>query len=257
MSRPQALVRLRAVDTLRGAAMLWMTAFHCCFDLQYFGLLHTNFYDNPLWTLQRKAIVSLFLFCAGVGQAIAVHQGQPWQRFWSRWRHIAGAALLVSLASYLMFPDSYIYFGILHGMALMLVLTRAVALQLRRHVLLLWPLGTLALCLPLLAGPLHAVWSGADLLDSRAWNWLGIISRKPVTEDYAPLFPWLGVMLWGVAGGHWWLDRNAARATMCHASASSAPARALSFLGRHSLPYYLLHQPLMIGGLALLTALLH
>ena len=39
--------------------MVWMTAFHFCFDLQYFGYLHTNFYDNPVWTLQRMAIVSL------------------------------------------------------------------------------------------------------------------------------------------------------------------------------------------------------
>jgi len=31
-------------------------------------------------------------------------------------------------------------------------------------------------------------------------NWLGLITRKLVTEDYVPLLPWLGVMWWGVAG---------------------------------------------------------
>jgi len=39
-------------------------------------------------------IVSLFLFCAGLGQAIAWHQGQGWRRFGRRWMQIAGCALL-------------------------------------------------------------------------------------------------------------------------------------------------------------------
>ncbi len=32
---------------------------------------------------------------------------------------------------------------------------------------------------------------------ARALNWLGLITRKPVTEDYVPLLPWLGVVWWG------------------------------------------------------------
>ena len=68
--------RIEAVDALRGVAMLWMTAFHFCFDLNHFGHIHQNFYLDPFWTWQRSAIVSLFLLCAGLGQAIAVAQMQ-------------------------------------------------------------------------------------------------------------------------------------------------------------------------------------
>ena len=77
--------RFEAVDALRGVAMLWMTAFHLSFDLNQFGYIAQNFYTDPFWTGQRTLIVSLFLACAGMGQALAVAAGQSWVRFWRRW----------------------------------------------------------------------------------------------------------------------------------------------------------------------------
>src|SRR6188474_1000552 len=106
--------RFDSIDALRGFAIVWMTLFHFCFDLAYFGWLKTNFHVDPFWTTQRTLIVSLFLFCAGLGQAMATGQGQGWPRFWKRWAQVAGCAVLVSIGSYLMFPRSFIYFGVLH-----------------------------------------------------------------------------------------------------------------------------------------------
>ena len=247
--------RYAAVDLLRGLAMVWMTVFHLCFDLQHFGYLQANVYADPVWTLQRSAIVSLFVLCAGLGQAIAVEQDKSWARFWRRWRQIAACALLVSLGSWLMFPNSYIYFGILHGMALMLLLARLLG-GLGRPLLLL---GALALAMPGLAAYLHTVWPGLDFLNARAFNWLGLISRKPITEDYAPLFPWLGVMCFGLVLGQWLLRQRATQLARASAALSQqttpGPLRALAWLGRWSLSYYMLHQPVLIGALSLLALL--
>jgi uncharacterized membrane protein len=227
-----------------------MTVFHFSFDLQHFGYTQADFYADPFWTLQRVAIVSLFVFCAGLGQAIAVQQGQAWGRFWQRWRQIAGCALLVSAGSWFMFPNSYIYFGILHGMALMLLLARLASGAGRW----LWLLGGAALAMPWLATQLHAAWPGLDFLNARAFNWLGLISRKPITEDYAPLFPWAGVMCFGLASGQWVLRQNAAALQGASTAALAyAPLRVLAFLGRWSLSYYMLHQPLLIGVFSLLA----
>ncbi len=242
--------RYAAVDMLRGLAMVWMTLFHFSFDLQHFGYLQANFYGDPFWTLQRTAIVSLFVFCAGLGQAIAVQQGQAWARFWKRWCRIAGCALLVSAGSYFMFPGSFIYFGILHGMALMLIVVRLLSAV----GWLLWPLGAAALALPWLALQLHAAWPAAELLNGRALNWLGLISRKPITEDYAPLFPWAGVMCWGLACGQCVLSHQAAGLARWSAALSEVvPLRGLGWLGRWSLSYYMLHQPVLIAAFSLLA----
>jgi uncharacterized membrane protein len=235
-----ASLRFDRLDALRGAAIVWMALFHFAFDLNHFSLLSPkqNFYADPLWTVQRACIVSLFLFCAGLSLAAALHAGQSWPRFWKRWAQVAGCALLVSIGSALMFPKSFISFGVLHGIAVMLVMARLAA-PLRAG---LWLLGAAALLLPLL-------WRH-PFFDSRWTNWVGLVTAKPVTEDFVPVLPWLGVLLWGLAAGQWLLRQQPA----VLAGAVPGWLRPLATLGRWSLSFYMLHQPVLIGALLAWTA---
>jgi uncharacterized membrane protein len=231
--------RFDRLDALRGVAIVWMTLYHFCFDLNYFGWIKQDFYHDPVWTWQRSAIVSLFLLCAGAGQAVALRQGQTWSRFWRRWAQVAACALLVSAGSYLMYPKTFIYFGVLHGIAAMLIIVRLTA----HWGILLWPLGALAIASKFIA--FHAVSASASLqfLNEKGFNILGWISKLPVTEDYVPIFPWLGVMWWGVAAAQGLLKHRRDVIT-----GSIAPAaRWLAWLGTWSLTWYMLHQPMMIG----------
>jgi uncharacterized membrane protein len=227
-------LRFDRLDVLRAVAIVWMAAYHFCYDLNHFGFIQERFLSDPFWTTQRTAIVSLFLFCAGLGQAVAWQQGQGWPSFWRRWAQVAGCALLVSAGSYLMFPRSFIYFGVLHGIAVMLIVTRLTAGWGRW----LWLLGLLAIALPQFVQ--H------PFFDTRWTNWVGLVTRKPVTEDYVPLLPWLGVMWWGLAAGQWVL---AQRPTWFTGGVPRALAP-LAVLGRWSLSFYMLHQPVFIGVLA-------
>jgi uncharacterized membrane protein len=248
MMPPSDSARFDAVDALRGLAMVWMTVFHLSFDLAQFGYLKQDFYRDPFWTWQRTFIVSLFLLCAGMGQAMAVAQGQSWSRFWRRWAKVMGCALLVTAGSWLMYPQSFIYFGVLHGMALMLVIARLTV----HWGGWLWALGAAAIALPFVAALVlgtQAMAPVAEILNAPALNWLGFITRKPITEDYVPLLPWLGVMWWGVAAGQWLSHRGYGRATRPLPWA----LQPLATLGRWSLAYYMLHQPVLIGALMALA----
>lgn len=249
-----AAARFDRLDTLRTAAMVWMTAFHFSFDLNFFGLIpRQNFYADPFWTWQRTAIVSLFLFTAGLGQAVALHQqgllARPaWQRldarFWRRWAQVAGGALLVSAGSALVFPGSFIYFGVLQGLAVMLIVARLSA----GWGPWLWGAGVLAISLKYIAAYAIPSSAGAHFFNEKWLNWLGLISRKPITEDYVPLVPWLAAVWWGVAAGLWVLRHRP------QWFVGAAPAwRVLALPGRWSLSYYLLHQPLLMGFLFLWT----
>jgi len=241
-------VRFDGLDALRGIAVLWMTAFHFAFDLNHFGWIHQDFYRSPVWTLQRICIMSLFLLCAGAGQGLAVLRGQRWHQFWRRWAQIAACAALVSLGSLWMFPHSWIYFGVLHGMTAMLVVCRATASWGRW----LWLAGALAVAAGASAPALHQHWPQAAFLDSTSWNWLGLVSRKPLTEDYVPVLPWLGVMWWGMALVQWadgrgWLTAGA------RGQRHWSKVVPLAWLGRWSLSWYMVHQPLLVGALTLVT----
>jgi uncharacterized membrane protein len=153
-----------------------------------------------------------------------------------------------------MYPDSFIYFGVLHGIAVMLLLVRLLAPMANRLAprgLGCAALGLLVIATHLLAGNAIAAGFSSQFginLDARSLNWIGLITRLPVTEDYVPLFPWLGVMLLGFAGMQAYLRKPA---SLPARPAALAPAgwlpRGLAVLGRYSLVYYLVHQPVLLG----------
>jgi uncharacterized membrane protein len=227
------------LDTLRAVAIVWMAVFHFCFDLAYFRITRQNFYTDPFWTVQRTCIVSLFLFCAGMGQAVAHEQRLPWRRFWRRWAQVAGCALLVSIGSWLMFKDRFIWFGVLHAIAVMVIAARLTA----AWGPWLWLAGALTIALDRLV---HH-----PFFDTRATGWIGLMTHKPATEDYVPLLPWMGVVWWGVAAGQWVLRERR------HWMAGPVPPalRPMAVLGRWSLTFYMLHQPVLVGLVWLAVAL--
>jgi len=228
VAAPQRFDRL---DALRGVAIVWMVVFHFAFDLAHFGFTESNFKRDPFWLHQRTAIVTLFLICAGAGQTIATAQGQSAARFRRRWAQVAACAVLVSIGSWLMFPGSVISFGVLHGIAVMLVVVRFTA----GWGAWRWPLGLLAIALPhLVAHP---------FFDSRWTNWVGLVTRLPVTEDWVPVLPWLGVMWCGAAAA----DQVLRHRREWLAGTLATPAQPLAVLGRWSLSFYMLHQPVLIG----------
>ncbi len=232
--------RRQAVDVLRGIAIVLMLAYHFCFDLAYFGLLRVNLYRDPFWIASRSLIVTLFLLTVGVSLYLATCRGVRWRHFWRRVGIIALAAGVVSAGSYLVFPDSWIFFGVLHFIALASVL----GLGFRRWYWANLVLGSGLVILGLsLAHP---------LFDQPALQWFGLMAHKPITEDYVPLLPWFGVVLLGLWLGRAVYGRNDVPRWAQWDSRRSA-VRALAFAGRHSLFIYLAHQPLLFGVLWLLV----
>jgi uncharacterized membrane protein len=224
--------RLPAIDALRGVGICLMVAYHFAFDLAHFRMIEADFNHDPFWLAARAVIVTIFLGLVGVSLVLAKQAHPGPQPFWRRVALIAACAILVSIASYITFPQSFITFGILHAIAVASVLARplvglpGVALALGAAIIVV---GT-TVQLPLFDVP---------------WlNFVGLMTHKPPTEDYVPLFPWLGVVLVGVAVG-----AVLPRLHRALRSANRWSSGWLAWMGRHSLVIYLVHQPLLFGAL--------
>ena len=224
--------RLVVLDLARTAAVIGMVIFHFTFDLAMFGHIAPETLYQPFWYYFARMVAGSFLFLSGFSLWIAHRHGIRWPAFWRRFAKVAGAAVLVSVASIWVTPGGLIYFGILHALAaasliglLVLRLPAAVTLAIAAAVFVL----------PRIAiGP---QFDGVWLL------WLGLADSRPQMADYVPLLPWLAPCLAGVA-----VAKLAEGALPRLARRPSPVLTALGFPGRHSLIIYLAHQPIMIAG---------
>lgn len=231
--------RVPLIDALRGLAIVMMLAYHFSFDLSYFGLLQQNFYHDPFWIAARSVILGSFLALTGISLALAADHGINWPAYGKRLALIAACAIGVSIGSYLMFPASWIYFGVLHFILVAGILGLAF---LRLH------LSNLVIGAALIAA---GVSLASPLFDQPWLNWVGLMTRKPVTEDYVPILPWFGVVLIGLFIGRLLLKARRLAQTRGW-PATGTIGRSLTWAGRHSLAVYMIHQPILLGILYLL-----
>lgn len=226
-----------------------MVLYHFAWDLHWFGFFRTDVDSDPAWKGFAVATAALFLLLVGVSLVLATRGANPWRaevlrRQARRLTRIVLAAAAVTVATRWLFPDSYIFFGILDNIAVASVLGLALA---RAPSVVLLVLAGAALWLPLRvsAVPMDAPW----LL------WIGLGTYTPVSNDFVPLLPWFAAVLLGMAAGRALLARPAWARPFASPRRSRA-ARALARAGRHTLLVYLLHQPLLYGavwGVAILS----
>ena len=226
--------RLVALDLARSLALLGMVVFHFTFDLEMFGHLEPGTTVNGAWAIFARVVAGSFLFLSGVSLWLAHGRGIRWPAFWRRFVMVGGAAAAVTLATYVAVPQAFIFYGILHAIAVGSLVGLAF-LRLPAVVTLAAAVGVLAVNQSVASDAFNGPWL----------VWTGLGSRAPWALDFVPPFPWLAAVLAGIGVarllglvGFWdWLGRFQGGAGLAR----------LAWPGRHSLAIYLLHQPVLIG----------
>lgn len=232
--------RIVAIDILRGVALLAMASYHFTWDLENFGYTEPGLTAFGWWRIYARCIASTFLFMVGVSLFLAHGRQIRWPSFWKRFAMVAVAAVAISAVTYFVTPDGFIFFGILHEIALASLLGLAF---LRLPALL-----TAVVAAAVIAAPYYL---RSEFFDHPALWWVGLSMNNPRSNDYVPLFPWFGAVLAGIA-----TVKFASASGLLTRLGALTPGRwsnPLTFIGRHSLAFYLIHQPLLFGSVWLFS----
>lgn len=233
--------RIQLVDIARGLALIAMTLFHLVFDLEMFGLVERGTTFSSPWLPLARAIASSFLFLAGFSLFLAVNANGSIRatlsnRAWlKRTALIALSALAITIATFFAMPQSFIFFGILHH----IVLASFLALLFVR--LPFWLTVVLALCAYFLPNYINL-----DFLNGLHGWWTGLASNRPSSSDFVPVFPWFSAVLAGLSAAQF-CSKFGYFSHLARHEYTSKPLALLTWMGRNSLAYYLLHQPVLIS----------
>ncbi len=214
-------MRAGFLDALRGMAVIWMIIFHTCYDMRMLGFINWDF-SSGFWFAFPRIIAFTFLFCVGMSLNFAHTPHIRWKSIGQRSLKLGLSALIISLSTYLTFPNQWVYFGTLHCILVGSVLG-AILVNKRKMAF--------AIMMAILIAQYGL---GYDI------KWVSSIMQRQ-SMDFIPIYPWFWAVLIGILLGPY-LSKNR------HIGAIKSP-KVLSLLGTHSLKIYLLHQPIIYGVL--------
>lgn len=239
--------RIVAIDVVRGVAIIGVMFYHLAWDLRYLRLVDWAVDTNPLWLIYARVLLAAFMLLTGVGLALGHGAGFRPAAFWKRFLLVAGAALAITVSTYWMFPSAFVYFGVLHAIALFSLM----AIPFLR--LPIW--SVLAVALIFIVPP---IFYQSAFFNARMTSWLGFWTVPPLTNDLVPVFPWFGFVLLGVIGVRVLRGGAAWQAMSAWQGASGLWGKltqSLAWAGRWSLFLYLVHQPIVLGILTPLAGM--
>ncbi|MBQ7678275.1 MAG: DUF1624 domain-containing protein [Butyrivibrio sp.] len=273
--------RFETIDTLRGISVCSMILYHFCWDLCYIARWRMPWYTSTPAYLWQQSICWSFILISGFCAAMAHHPIRDGLK-------VSVCGGIITAVTCLLLPEERVVFGVLtlHGAAMLLVgIGRKLLSGGRRTALTLT--GDLSAAKdpvehasksPGSDRRLAAVWLAAAalvfittkhlaagflgvfslpliqlprfLFHGLFMTFLGFMDPSFVSTDYFPLLPWFAMFQCG-----YWLHRLFAPRIAVNREVPvlhvSVPP--FSWIGRHALLIYLLHQPVLYALTLLLT----
>ena len=225
--------RIWELDAFRGICILGMVFVHLMYDLaELYGIID---WEYPLWfDIMKNWGGVLFVLLSGICATLG-------RRSVRRGLIVLAGGLIVSAVTWGMYKFFHfhksiiIYFGVLHCLGACMILWW---LCKRLPTWILGLLGGAMVAAGLYLGTIYPA-------DNLYWIWLGVIPRGFMTSDFFPLLPNFGYFLLGAVIGRMLYRKK--ETLFPRANPKNFLIVGLSFLGRHSLEVYLLHQPILAG----------
>ncbi|MEI6293568.1 MAG: heparan-alpha-glucosaminide N-acetyltransferase [Methanomicrobiales archaeon] len=243
MAENEFIGRFLEIDLMRGIAVIMMVLYHVLFDISFFNIYAIDV-TTGFWKLFAMITASLFLLLVGVSFTISAARAEITMdrqnffiKYLKRGVSILFIAALITIVTWWYLGEGYIIFGILHLIGISIIIA---PLFFHRKLLSLYG-GILVI----IVGVLLSTVRGPFILLP-----LGIYPASFYSVDYTPVFPWFGLVLIGIYIGELLYPDGKRDYTLpgsrYYHYLSDLPGKAITFLGRHSLAIYILHQPVII-----------
>lgn len=232
--------RLWEIDFLRGIAIILMIIFHFIYDLNHFSITHYRLWIGP-FAYTSSIIASVFVILVGISLTIFLNRKkedvpikQIRLQLIKRGMKIFSLGLLITVVSYLIIPERFVIFGILHCIGVCIMLS----IPFLRYTWQNFLLGSLII--------IFGLYLRLFTFDFSYLLPFGFLPPKYFTIDYFPLLPWFGAVLMGIALGNI-LYPNGQRRIHLPDHSSVGILQKICFMGRHSLHIYFIHQPVLVS----------
>lgn len=218
--------RIVEIDFFRGIAILLMMIFHTVFNLNYFLGMNIE-YAKGFWYYEGKLSAIMFMVLAGISSNFS-------KRTTKRGLKIFALGMLLTAITFLLDREMYIKFGILHFMGISYLLSPLLK-KIDTGISFL-----LGITIIIIGDIFYELTVNSPQLYP-----LGLMSKDFASLDYYPLFPYLGVFIFGIIFYRMVYMRGKRILPM------DLKPNLLSEMGRYSLVIYLFHQPVILGLLYL------
>lgn len=213
--------RIWELDFLRGIALLLMVYFHIIFDLVDLFNVKLSYTVGFNYYVGKVSVV-LFIFVSGISSTLSRNNLK-------RGAQIFAIAMGITIVTHLAGNDLGVKFGILHLLGISMILYEVLK---RVDSKFLFTLGLTII----IAG----LYFDHITMKNNYLFIFNLISNNFSSSDYYPLFPWMGIYLFGIVAGRvLYKDRK----TLLTVGMKENP---LLFAGRNTLIIYIVHQPVIL-----------
>lgn len=238
--------RLSILDELRGVAIILMVIYHTVYQGVLWGVLPTVWLDHPIVELSGMGARLLFITLAGICASFSRHNIRRGLEVLLCGFVITGVTLLIT-------PEEAVYFGILHFLGVSMILY-GLSKGLWKKISpiigaiicsVIYNMGYEILYEEMWLANIKSIEVIANLSNEGYLNVVGLPENSFYSSDYFPLIPWGFLFLSGTFLGQVVMKYKEKMSTV------GGYLGGLAFLGRHSLLIYMIHIPVIVGGLML------
>jgi len=255
----QESMRIPGLDIIRGFAIVNMILYHLLYNIVYvfgknvswFVISQASTAHNQLVYVWQQLICCTFIVVSGISFKLSKNPLKNGIKLFV-------CAFILNLVTYVVVPEHFIVFGIIHfftASVLLTYLTRPLLEHLPAQFGLIIAIFLFILFRNLSSGYIgfFSIWQyrlPSSLYQSPYTFFLGLPNSGFRSADYFPIFPWWFLYL----AGYYF---SAVYQQIASALVKKAPkvllipTGALSFMGRNSLIIYMIHQPILCGILLL------